>query len=644
MTFRPAFLRLCVGFLSFAGTLAAAPIPIADLVRQPQISRVRISPDGRHAAAVVSNEGFNGLLLVNLATGEMSGQRGKRTYNPYGVRWLDDEHLLFYASTRDRGGSKIFLAPIDRLNDPKEVIHRGGILSLPRARPGTLLLQHGFWHADDPIGESYQRRFAPFEMNLSPLVASSGKVTQITNYPALPKGELVTYHDSAFGELALGVTNVDGVYRLHRLSTDGKEWTTLPLDLTRSRVMGVEGDVSRIWLAVDEPGAGFQLRLYHANTGVMDEPIYTDPNYDFAEGYAIFSEKDGTLAGLHYNQRRGKTVWFNPDFANLQAGIDQSRPDTDNVLVAQDRTGTKFAFVSRSDRQPGEYFVADLATKKITPLGQRAPWLDPAKLLPTRPFGCKTRDGASLEGYLTLPAGASKTKPVPLVVLVHDGPRERDTWDYDRNTQFLASRGYAVVRVNYRGSAGYPIADRVTWDFPQISDDVADATRALLKTGLFRADRVAVMGEGAGGYSALHTAAREPGLFAAAISVMGICDWSELIKTYRNFHYDRFGGYERLATFIGTPGKDREKLSALSLFSQTAQLTMPVYIAHGTEPVNGTYPGVRQAERLAKELRGASRDVTTFFREFSSDDLYEHDELVNYYRTLEKFLATHLQP
>lgn len=614
-------------FLATGLGLKAAPIPIDDLVRPPQMEWVELSPDGHHTAAIVSDGKYRGLLLTNLDNNEVKAIRGKRTFNPDWVRWLDNRDLLFRVSVFDHGRNRLFAVPMDDLTEPK-VVWNGTIMGLPRRQSHRLLCRGGTYGA--------------YEIDISAAMKGYHQGRTKEEYPDVPDGEFVSYLTNSFDELVLCITNHEGRYAIHRLSEDHKSWIAVALDFLRFFPMGIEADSNRLWVVEDDPDHGFALRLHHLDTGITDPPIYTDPTYDISDGTLIFSEKDGTLAGLRYQQRRAKTVWFNADFANLQAGIDQAHPDTDNRLISQDRTGTKFAFISYSDRQPGTYFIADTAAQKIIPLGQVAPWLKSDTLLPTRPFSCKTRDGARLEGYLTLPAGASKDSPVPLVVVAHGGPRDRFVWNYSRDTQFLASRGYAVMQINYRGSSGYRIPDKTTWDFNQMSDDICDATRAVLKTGLFKPDHVAVMGNVVGSYLAFTAAASEPELFRAIISTHGIFEWKEIIKVFRG-QYGQFGSYERLSTLIGTIGRDREKFEQLSLFNQADRITAPVFIAHGTEPITGTYPTVQQAERFAKQLRSDGRSVTTFFEPFSADDLYENDKIADYYRTLEKFLAANLQ-
>lgn len=606
----------------------AKPVAIDDLVRPEEVSWVNLSPDGQHLAAIAAGEdGINGLLIFNLRNDHKTGQRGKHEFVPSRVRWLDNENLLFAVSRLDESPRKFFTAALDRLNKPHYVAMIATLLSLPRDQPQHMLL----WSRRRRGGDIY-------ELNASPAVAGTDHGRFVRSYPVPAEGEVVTFFTNELNQQILGLTYTDGDYALQRLGDDGKSWTKIDLDLQRCWPMGLGRDPNHLWVAEDDPAKGFSLRLYHLDTGDLDAPVYTDPQYDLADGEAIFSRQTGKLVGLQYQQRRGKNVWFDPTFANLQAGVDQRSPGTDNLLVSQDETGTKFAFLAIGDRQPGAYLVADLKSQRITWIGSRAPWLNAKQLRPTQPFSCKTRDGAKLEGFLTLPADASKEHPVPLVVLVHGGPHQRDTWLYDRDVQFLATRGYAVMRINYRGSAGYRIPEKNTWNFTQMADDVVDATRAIVHVGVIDSKHVAIMGAGIGSYLAISAAINDPGLYCGVVSVHGIFDWNEIIKVYRG-QYGRVGAYERLSSWLGEPGKDAGKLASLSLLNQANRLHAPIFIAHGQEDITGEYPTVSQAHDFADACTKAGLAVTSFDAKYSAADTFEQARMADYYHQLEKFLS-----
>jgi dipeptidyl aminopeptidase/acylaminoacyl peptidase len=181
-----------------------------------------------------------------------------------------------------------------------------------------------------------------------------------------------------------------------------------------------------------------------------------------------------------------------------------------------------------SDTDPGQFFLYDAEARKLTFLLARRPWIKPEQMAPMEPVLLKARDGLPLHGYLTRPPGKSDAKHLPLVVFVHGGPYYiRDAWGYDSDVQALASRGYAVLQVNYRGSGGYGDAF-VRAGFRQwggtMQDDVTDATRWAIAEGIADAGRICIFGGSYGGYAALEGATRETDLYRCAIGYVGVYD------------------------------------------------------------------------------------------------------------------------
>jgi dipeptidyl aminopeptidase/acylaminoacyl peptidase len=228
---------------------------------------------------------------------------------------------------------------------------------------------------------------------------------------------------------------------------------------------------------------------------------------------------------------------------------------------------------------------------------------------------------------------------VPLVVLVHGGPWVRDTALYNPEVQFLVSRGYAVLQPNYRGSSGYTpeISRGHMFNFSRMHDDVTDATRAFLGTGIIDRKHVAIMGGSFGGYLAVAGVAFEGDLYCCAVSEAGVFDWKRQIKD----ESDRVESGESIPILdeASNPAGDLSRLDEISPINHADQIRVPVLIAHGIED---DVVDVAQSRRLARTLKARDVPVETFFRPLEKHGFFNYRDRVDFYHLVEAFLAKNL--
>jgi dipeptidyl aminopeptidase/acylaminoacyl peptidase len=212
---------------------------------------------------------------------------------------------------------------------------------------------------------------------------------------------------------------------------------------------------------------------------------------------------------------------------SMTLALEKAFPGQFAAFTSFSRDG-KFGLVRvQGDRNAGDWYLFDMAKKNADYIASPRTWLDPEAMAAMRPVQIKARDGVVLHGYLTLPPG-SDGRGLPLVVNPHGGPHGvRDTWGFDPETQFLASRGYAVLQVNFRGSGGYGV-DFLTSGYGQwgraMQDDITDATRWAIAEGHADPKRICIYGASYGGYAALSGVEREPDLYRCAIGYVGVYD------------------------------------------------------------------------------------------------------------------------
>jgi dipeptidyl aminopeptidase/acylaminoacyl peptidase len=264
---------------------------------------------------------------------------------------------------------------------------------------------------------------------------------------------------------------------------------------------------------------------------------------------------------------------------------------------------------------PPVYYLIDFKSRRADIAGEEYPGLEGATLGEFREITYKARDGTPIPAYLTLPPG-KHTGPAPLVVLPHGGPQARDYPGFDWWVQFLATRGYAVLQPQFRGSTGFGEAfERAgyrQWG-GLMQDDVTDGVRAMIDQGIADAHHVCIVGASYGGYAALAGATFTPDLYACAASINGVSDLRALMReevpTVVGSAF-RVGHVISTAQSVWTERIGSETDPALatkSPINSVAAIKVPVMIAYGTG--DGVVP-TEQSIRMAEALQKAGKTVT----------------------------------
>jgi dipeptidyl aminopeptidase/acylaminoacyl peptidase len=302
-----------------------------------------------------------------------------------------------------------------------------------------------------------------------------------------------------------------------------------------------------------------------------------------------------------------------------------------------------------SEHQPGQAILFDwqtrsvigsvdlLITKATKELGKR--------LATTRLVEIPTRDGATLDAFLTIPAsvGSEANPPqlqAPLIAYFHGGPGVQDRWEYTPEVQFLASRGYAVLQVNYRGSFGRGSDFQATAD--QILNgtaisDVIDALGWAKKNGYAGRGRIAVMGGSFGGYLATSVAARQTEDIACVISWVGVYDLLAFVEDQQRHSEWAVRRAMSAYTFGNMQSAgDRARLTAVSPLSTVNRINTPLLMVIGAKD-DRVSP--EQAMRFARGMQShGNRPITLSFDHAGHAD-WSYDEDTATFNLVENFLS-----
>lgn len=631
---------------------AGETVPLEDFFRPPLFSQPQLNPAGTHVAALMSGgQDTQQLVVHDISTGEATMVDGLMGHDVYRHSWLNDSRLLFSLSFQKQYGVSMAAVEVDRLGRPYPVMQYVAprLVSVP---PGDRLRPLVSFH-----GESAEKQGQVAVINtglkrakfVNLLGTSGGSLDYhtfregnarvvIDRLPALARGIGINYQADPFGKMAYAGSWTDGV--LHYYHFDGETWHESPLDSEKFRVHGMGRNGSEVVaseLRYDgEPSA---VKFVSLADGAVGDEILRDKGYDFSGGI-IRDPVTRAMVGLTYHRSTPALVWFDERYQTLQAMFEKSFPRRIVRMASWSDDLSVILLAVSSDRHPTSYHLVDLKKKTIGLLKDSRPWLDAERLSRVSIVKFKTEEGRQLDAYLTLPPGFSKETPGPLIVMPHGGPWVRDVLGFDAQAQFLASRGYAVLQPNYRGSPGtnwmFPEADQ--WDFLKMHADVTSATKMVLKTGLFDRDRVAIMGASFGAYLALSGGVHEPDLYRCVVGMAGVYDWAEVVRDSKHNQYSS-GEYGFLVNKLGDPKTDPDKFQRISPINFVDNLKVPVFVAHGKEdPVASRL----ESQRLIAQLKKYDKEYDVKFIAREGHGMAHLDNQVELYARIETFLAEHL--
>ncbi|MDM5230238.1 S9 family peptidase [Lysinibacillus pakistanensis] len=367
----------------------------------------------------------------------------------------------------------------------------------------------------------------------------------------------------------------------------------------------------------------------------------------------VMSNKDVDVTGVLYSAEQDKLLYgayitdkphyqfFDENFEKLFRKIQDKLGVHESELGINDynKEMTKFIVSVSSDTVYGKYYYYDSLTDKLTELATLSPWLKSEELSEMHPISYKSRDGLTINGYLTLPKN-KEAKNLPLIVNPHGGPWARDMWGFNPEVQLLANRGYAVLQVNFRSSTGYGKeflqAGNKQWGL-KIQDDITDGVQWAIGQGIADPKRIGIYGASFGGYATLAGITFTPDLYAAAVDYVGVSNIFTLLNTippYWETMREMF--YER----VGHPEKDKELLTAASPVFHADKIKTPLFVAQGAND-----PRVNKAEsdQIVEALRARGVDVEYMLKENEGHGFQNEENKIEFYNAMLKFLDSHLK-
>lgn len=613
---------------------AVTPVDVMRYVRRDSYMQLQISPGGDHYAATVPLEDRIILVVIDRVSGQPTAKiEGEKDTVVTEFQWVNDHRVIAAMGRRygraDKPVATGELVGVDadgkrakRLTGPTDYTV-AFMLDTLRDDPDNVLV------TVFPYG-------ANVETSVERMNVYTGNRGPVSSAP-VRNARFVTDHQGRV-RFALG-SDKDNVGKLFYRDADKGEWR-LVADEAKSGVVesaiAFSADDRTAYLRVQRPAGPDAIVGMDIATGTRTQ-LLRDETGDPQD---ILVTPDGTtpVGALYLHGNGSRTRFFDDKsaVAKYYRQMEKAFPGDTVSLTSATTDGRLLLFAVYSDRNPGDFYLYDTVAKKVDPVMSRRKWFDPERQPATEEVVVTARDGLPLHGYLTRPRGTDPAKPLPMVVMPHGGPFGiQDTWWFDDDTQLLAEAGYAVLRINYRGSGGYGRAflhaGAREWG-GKMQQDLVDATRWAIERKIAAPDRICLYGASYGGYAALTGVATEPDLYRCAAGYVGVYD---LAKLHRDAANDGGGNLVWANQWIGP----RDRLDAVSPINLAKRIKVPVFLAAGGEDRRAP---IEHSERMEKALKQAGVPVETLYYPHEGHGFYTEEHRREFYVRLLAFLSRHL--
>lgn len=648
---RSLVFSIAFGIAASSSGQATTQIPLEYFVREPSWQGIELSPDGTKLLAIKGERDVSSLVTYDIFNKKyhIILKDTNKEWRLSGSKWLDNEHFMLETLVNVQSdGYRMHL-------DQQYIGHYSGDKFERIIRPKHSLypvFEIVNWLENDPdhfLVSSISSEKGPgvFRYNidnhrLTPREKEFGASwSKVISY----SGKNTHWVSDASGRYFAGIffdKDKRRVYfRDNEVNSQLLLWEYSTLDFKK-----VEPHPKFVYPMGFEPGKPvLYVRGLHDNREALYKVNLSNETQEFIlvaandrydlSGSLITSPKDGRPVGIFHNFNGLSATYWDSSYASLKAGIDKALPGS-NAITSVSLDENKYIVLHTAPNYPGAYFLGNRTTKALEFIGSWYPELIDLNLPKREKFEIQARDGLSLEVFVTSPGNSNSS---PLVVIPHSDPFGKDIDTFDLMPTFLATRGYTVLQVNYRGSHGYGLdfflKSKMNFGLG-VQNDIEDATRWLIKERSLDAKRVCIMGKKFGGYSALMGLANTSNLYKCGISFAGITDlvdWSN----HNIFVY----GYDQsfMDQFFGGRWSDRGILKESSPINLTEKIVQPLLILHGERDI--VVP-VEQSKKMVKKLKKHNKDI--YFLHLKEGDHSINDYAVRktYYEEVEKFLAKYL--
>lgn len=603
-----------------------AIIPVNDFFKSQDRATYHISPDGKSLSYLKLQDKKQNLFVEDIATGKVVQLTHLRDKNINFYSWVSNNELIYY---KEKAGER-FQSDLFIIN--KEGTKERQLGNNEKSRIRVLedqLIEDKFLlvlsnKRDSTVSDVYRLNVRDGKMEMA-----AQNPGNITNWVTDSRGKLrMAVSSDGVNETVLYRANEEQKFK--PILTNNFKTTLFPVAFAEDKpnIVYAISNVNR------DKNALIELDCI---TGKEKSVLFANDTLNVVN--AQYSRQKGKMAYVVYESWKKEKHYLDNDAKVLYQKLDKLLPKTESRIIDRDKNENVFVVRTFTDRNPGSYYLYSANTGTLKKLSDINSAINEEQMCEMKPISYIARDGLKINGYLTLPLN-SKAKNLPVVVMPHNGPGQRNTWGFNAEVQFLANRGYAVLQVNYRGSTGYG-KDFYAAGFKQwgakIQDDVDDGVLWLINRKIANPQKIAIYGSGFGGYIALNGAIKSPKLYKCAASNSGVLNLFSYLKSIPPYFKSNLQMYYDV---LGNPDTDVDYMRQASPVFHADKINIPIFI---TQNIKDPRINSSDAIQFVKELKKRNAPVTYFEKDETPFSMNREESRQQIYTALEQFLDSNLK-
>ncbi|NBG66193.1 S9 family peptidase [Acidiluteibacter ferrifornacis] len=610
---------------------------VADYFKKPNQSSFQFSPDGKYVSYKQREE--NGKVHVytkNTITDEVVRVIEEKDELIRGYGWANETRLIYIM---DKGGDEnyhLFAVDIDGKNQVELTPYEGvkvDILNALKEQKDFMII---LMNKDNP------QVFEPYKINIKTaaiekLYTNDDPLNPISGYDFDKDGVLKGFTKQQNGtEYVLN-------YRLDEnqpfepiLTTTWKDdFYIINFDYTTE-------NKNDAFVMTNLESNTREIVLYDFKEKKVIKKVYSNPTFDVS-GMSVSRKRNFEVDYFYYNGEKYHIEPVSETAKKLNDKFKKQFGNKDFYISSKTDEEDKYLIYVTSDKLYGKYYTYDVSKDAFKEVLNLMPQLKEEDMAEMRSIKFTSRDGLTIYGYLTIPNAVKNGTKVPMIVNPHGGPYgPRDDWGYNPETQLFASRGYATLQVNYRGSGGYGKEFYLAGNKQigrKMLDDLEDAVAYVKTLGLVDEDKIGIYGGSYGGLATLGSLVKTPDLYTCGVDYVGVSNLFTFFKAFPPYWKPYLGQvYEQW--YDENDEDDIAIMKQVSPALNVEKITKPLFVVQGA---NDPRVNIDESDQVVKNMRARGINTPYMVKYDEGHGFAREENRIDLYQTMMGFFAVHLK-